>query len=57
MDFGCYEYGIFSIDLLNMGFLDQYECIVGFEFVGMEIIVCIYKENRIIKIVKFDFLN
>lgn len=56
-DPGCHEHGTLSIDPPNTGFPDQYECTVGFEFAGTEIIARIYKENRIIKTVKLDFLN
>lgn len=56
-DPGCHEHGTLSIDPPNAGFPDQYECTIGFEFAGTEIIARIYEENRIIKTVKLDFLN
>lgn len=56
-DPGCHEHGTLSIDPPNTGFPDHYECTVGFEFAGTEIIARLYEENRIIKTVKLDFLN
>lgn len=55
IDKGCIEYGIIEIEVLEDGFLVYYECIVEFEFVGIEIIVCL-NDKKGVKIIRLEFM-